>query len=278
MSMTHSCNHCKTEFRQKRRNQFYCNQSCRQMAYLGRKYAGSTTAPGNDKFAALAGLLGNIDPAALTQMLSSANQNPSMTDQLTDKPKTLANTSDSDNNPSQNVNNASSTVQKNSSSNSHDVYESYLKELRPGGEFYNSEGCTGVLKQMLDQGFTLKIAPKGYVRNLFPHWENKEWLLSVHVNEMMLKIFERLRKASIKSVISRKELTFCYEKMRDFCEGIYAFCLPADYPFRPFVYFLTDRLALLTDKSKGMDEIKFKVTDELREMMSILTIQLTIEK
>lgn len=273
--MTHSCNHCKTEFRQKRRNQFYCNQSCRQMAYLGRKYGETTSTPGNDKFAALTSLLEKIDPAVLTQMLSSANQNPSMTDNLTDKAKTPENTRVSHNNPSQNVKNNLENTQKKGFSKSDAIRKNYLEALGQEGDLYNSDGCTGVLKQMLDRRLTIKIPPNGYVRSLFPHWENKEWFLSVHVNQKMLKVFERLRKASIKSVISRKELTLCYGKMREFCEGIYAYCLPDDYPFRRFIYFLTDRLAALTDSAKGRDEIKFRIPDEMRDMISILTIQLT---
>ena len=37
------------------------------------------------------------------------------------------------------------------------------------------------------------------------------------------------------------------------------------------------RLEALVEKAKGLKEIKFRVPDDLREMMSILTIQLRAE-
>ena len=94
----------------------------------------------------------------------------------------------------------------------------------------------------------------------------------------MVQVFDRLKKASAKKLISYKTLTNCYEQIREFGVGVYSYCLPKDYPFMSFIRFLMCRLAKLVESAKGLKEIKFSVPDELDKMMSILTLQLTNEK
>lgn len=278
--MTHSCQHCKTEFERKRLNQFYCSQSCRQLAYVTRKYSGkqqesiqNNTVPGFD----LAGLLGNMQPEILLQLLNSAVNNPSMTDKLTDKKEKPANTHDSKENPSQNVNDGFVKKSKNDRIFTQNAYEQKsaalenpsLGTLRPG------DGSTFDL--MLHHEFTISIPPKGYVRSLFPRWENKEWELSQYVNGKMVGIFDCLFRADVKNTISHRELYACHNQIKEFCEGPVAFCLPADYPFKQFMYYLSIRLEPLVKSAEGKKKIKFRIGKEIEEMMTIIRIQIGTE-
>ncbi len=132
----------------------------------------------------------------------------------------------------------------------------------------------GVFLEMVERGLTLSIPPSGYVRSLFPHWENKQWHISVFANRKMLGLFEKLQKASIKNVIRVDELTDKLEKIRELCYGFYGFCLPEDYPFTAFLRLMTDKLTSLTEKAIGKKEIRFKISDEMFTQMTVLKIQI----
>ncbi len=273
--MTHSCNHCKTEFRQRRRNQFYCSQSCRQLAYVTRKYSCNQTASSQENKAGidLMGLLGNIQPEKLIQILAAVN-NQSMTDKLTDKAEKPVNTHNTSQNPSQNVNDGFAKKQKKD--------QTFIKKANETAEStqYNETEIVAkdVFDLMLLHKFTIPIPPKGYVRLLFPNWSNKEWGLSQYVNEKMLEIFKRLRLASRNKIISHRELCSCYDQIREFCDGSIAYCLPEDYPFKQFLRFLMIRLLPLMEDAKKKKRIKFKISEELDEMFTILNIQLRTQE
>lgn len=273
--MTHSCNHCKTEFRQRRRNQFYCSQSCRQMAYVERKFAPNADKnTATDKLAGLTSMLGNMEPDRLIDILTAAVNNPSMTDKLTDQEEHTIEPHDTTQNPSQNVNSElENPVQKPDSYNE-DPYENYLKTPQTENREQQPGKTQSIFDRMIREGYTIAIGPNGYVRSLFPHWENKNWDLSLYVNKRILQIFDALLKASDDRVISRKKLMNCYEQMKEFGTGVYAPFLPSDYPFMPFIRFLMQRLEAMVENAKGMKETKFGVSDELEKMMVILKIQL----
>lgn len=276
--MTHSCNHCKTEFRQRRRNQFYCTQSCRQLAYVERKYSTNPVEPkSTDQLAGLANMLGKVNPEMLMQLLSSAVNNPSMTDNLTNKSERPIKSHDSTQNPSQNVNDGLEKKQKKD--------QTFIKKANETGEpttstQYNDTviEAKDVFELMLLHKFTIPIPPKGYVRLLFPNWSNKEWGLSQYVNEKMLEIFKRLCLASRNKIISHRELCSCYDQIREFCDGSIAYCLPEDYPFKQFLRFLMIRLLSLMEDAKKKKRIKFKISEELDEMFTILNVQLRTQE
>ncbi len=269
--MTHSCNHCKTEFRQRRRNQFYCTQSCRQLAYVERKYSTNPVdLKSTDQLSGLADMLGNMNPEMLVQILNAAVNNPSMTD----KAESAVKPHDTAYNPSQNVNSSGANSAQKSGQTSEDLYEKYLKTLQVDNKTPQGEKNSSVLSQMIKDGFTIPIGTNEYVRSLFPHWENKDWFLSVQVNEIMLGVFDRLKKASREQVISYKTLMGCYGRMKEIAVGAYAHCLPQDYPFISFIRFLMYRLESLAEKAKGLKEIKFSVPRDLEEMMAVIRLQI----
>jgi hypothetical protein len=278
--MTHSCNHCKTEFRQKRRNQFYCNQSCRQLAYVTRKYAGNAAPnkgnivpPGFD----LAGLLGNMKPEMLMQLLIGAVNNPSMTDKLTDKSDKPVNTHAPSQNPSQNVNDEMAKnykkepvfVQKHDENTS----ENGLNSLNTESKLQR----TKTFDLMLHHGLTLLIGPAGFVRSAFPHWNEREWELSRQINKKMVSVFHQLVKASDKKSADMQRLRSVHDAMIDIQAGSTSFCLPVDYPFKQFLLLLTTRLGAVIADAGDKKKIKFRVPDDLCEMMRIVEIQVREE-
>ncbi|MBK9592386.1 MAG: hypothetical protein IPO32_13135 [Crocinitomicaceae bacterium] len=134
-----------------------------------------------------------------------------------------------------------------------------------------------ILAWMVEQKLTLRIDKNGYVRSLFPHWSNKEWDLSLHVNERMLKVFKYLQKASYNKVIGAKSLCDCYKLIHDFSTGIYSYALPQDYPFHRFLNLLAGRLRKLVERLKDQAKVKFSIPDDLYKMMMLLEIQLGSE-
>ena len=280
--MTRNCQHCKTSFAPSRLNQYYCKQSCRQGAYLIRNGIGSSknskVHENNSHGINVAGLLNNLQPEMLMQLLSGLAKNPSMTDNVTDKKEeTLVNKGKKSEYPSQFVNDGFTLKKKNDKFSSRKHNESIadtVNDYPPCDLKY--EGKDTVL-YMLEHRLTISIPPNGYVRSLFPHWSNKEWNISLQVNKKMLQIFKRLQKASAKSVISYYELTDCCEQTHEISDGLYSFCVPEDYPFTRFLRLLTQRLTVLTDKVKDRTEIKFVVPEDLNEMMMVLNVQLRTE-
>lgn len=309
--MVHICLHCNIEFEPKRLNQFYCRQSCRQGAYLLRKgfqnnngiHRTNPSQSVNDGFDGLYN--SHVKPKRTS---CDSDVIPVRFESEIDA-KVLGETGKIKN-LSQNVNDGFSKRQKSDGSFMDDSWrnhgsrkdESWKDHGRFMGESWRVHGKTlgsteqelvnsalnqlnpevsqsknsshDVFSVMVEQGLTLSIPPSGYVRSLFPHWENKQWHLSVFANRKMLDLFEKLKKASSKNVITVDELTDNLEKIRELCDGFYGFCLPEDYPFTPFLRLMTDKLTSLTDKAIGKKEIRFKISDEMFAQMTVLKIQI----
>ena len=281
--MTRNCQHCKTSFAATRLNQFYCKQSCRQGAYLIRNGIGSgkniSATENNSQGINVANLLNNIQPEMLMQLLSGFAKNPSMTDNVTDKKgEAPVNKGNSPENPSQFVNdgfkftdvNSNKFVQNQCGNNLKSVNDEYEKGIKKnGGSVFNF---------MFRHGLTLEIPPKGYVRSLLPHWDEKEWKLSLVANQKMLKLFSRLQKASRKDVISILELNECNEQIKELRDGFYGIYLPEDYPFKLFILFLSEKIESLLARASGKTQIKFGIPEDLDEMMMILNVQLRTDE
>jgi hypothetical protein len=309
--MERICLHCNIDFEPRRLNQFYCRQSCRQGAYLLRKgfqnnngvHRTNPSQSVNDGFDGLYNshvkpMRKSCDSDVIPVRFESEND-----------AKVLSETSKIKN-PSQNVNDGFSKRQKSDDDFMEDSWrnhgskkdDSWKHHGRFMEESWRVHGKTvgsseqelvnsalnqvnsdvsqsqnsshDVFLEMVERGLTLSIPPSGYVRSLFPHWENKQWHISVFANRKMLGLFEKLQKASIKNVISFDELTDTSEKIRELCDGFYGFCLPEDYPFTAFLRLMTDKLTSLTDKAIGKKEIRFKISDELFAQMTVLKIQI----
>lgn len=309
--MERICPHCKTQFEPKRLNQFYCRQSCRQGAYLMRKgfqnhKGGQRTNPSqyvNDGFDdSFESHVKTMRTACDTDVMPMRFDSENETKMQSEKGKIK--------NPSQSVNDGFSKQPKSDADVMEDSWRNHASKKddswkhhgRFMGESWRVHGKTlenseqksvndalnqensgisqsqnpsnDVFSDMVKRGLTLSIGSSGYVRSLFPHWENKVWYLSVFVNQKMLGLFEKLKKASSKNVITYSDLTDYLEQIKEMSDGFYGFCLPEDYPFIPFLRLLTDKLTVLTDKAIGKKEIRFKISDELFTQMTILKIQL----
>lgn len=280
--MTRNCQHCKTPFAPTRLNQYYCKQSCRQGAYLIRNGIGSgkniSATENNSQGINVANLLNNIQPEMLMQLLSGFAKNPSMTNNVTDrKDETQINKRKEFENPSQSVNDGCNINSKKHNSFVGRRYEKIVDNVNDNTPCDLKYDGKDTVLYMLEHRLTISIPPNGYVRSLFPHWSNKEWNISLHVNKKMLQIFKRLQKASSRNIISYYELTDCCEQLHEISDGLYSFCVPEDYPFTRFLRLLTQRLTVLTDKVKDRTELKFVVPEDLNEMMMVLNVQLRTE-
>lgn len=306
--MERICLHCNIDFEPKRLNQFYCRQSCRQGAYLLRKgfQNNNRVHRTNPSQSVNDGLYNSHVKPERTSCDSDVipvrfeSENDTIVLSETGKIK----------NPSQTVNDGFSKRQKsdddvmedswrNHGSKKDDSWKHHGRFMEESWRVHgktvgsseqelvnsalnqvNSEvsqsqnSAHGVFLEMVERGLTLPIPPSGYVRSLFPHWENKQWHISVFANKKMLDLFEKLQKASRKNVITVDELTDTTEKIRELCDGFYGFCLPEDYPFIAFLRLMTDKLTALTDKAFGKKEIRFKISDEMFTQMTVLRIQI----
>ncbi|HRE74309.1 MAG TPA: hypothetical protein PLR45_06430 [Flavobacteriales bacterium] len=128
---------------------------------------------------------------------------------------------------------------------------------------------------MLKHQLTIPIVNNGYVRTLFPHWNDKEWKLSLHVNETLVDAMDILYRASIRNRIKTKLLHSCREKLNVISTGVNSIFLPGDYPFMKFARHLKSKVTEVIEKLPGdKEEIKFKLSDELKDQIAILNIQL----
>lgn len=281
--MTHTCPHCRNQFQAKRLDQVYCRQSCRQRAYIKRnrlessKHQNVTTAnplQGID----VAGLLGNISPETVAPLLSILAQNPSLMEKLTgNTAQTSEKSKEETKKPSQNVSDGSRENLNKHGKFMEDSWKANNENVNTVKSYTRPFDENNILAWMVEQKLTLRIDKNGYVRSLFPHWSNKEWDLSLHVNERMLKVFKYLQKASYNKVIGAESLCDCHKLINDFSSGIYAYALPQDYPFHRFLNLLAGRLEKLVERLKGQTKVKFSIPDDLHKMMTLLEIQLGSE-
>lgn len=277
--MTHSCKHCKGIFAPKRRNQYYCSQTCRQKEYLLRngftgtiiteKVQRSSSAMDEARL-----LIKNTDASvmiALLSLLNTKTANLSMTENLTDNGQIPTEKRIITKNPSI-QNHAEACVNHvlpmQNPSMTENVYGLHEKDQSQSGNH--------IFNIMLQQRLTIPIGKNGYIQSIFPHWTDREWKLSVLVNEKMLDLFECLKRASFKGVIAVETLQNCLEKTKELCDGIYGMLLPVDYPFSRFLRLLTNRLTVLTDKVTRSDkkEIPFSIADKLIDQMFVIKIQI----
>lgn len=277
-SMTHSCLNCQGDFKPARRNNRYCSQSCRQQAYIKRNWTKVASEPANSTnpgFAGISGLLENPEVSRLLGLLAGLGQNPSMTDKLTDPPEKPVNAMFRDEKTSQTVNDGLVNKPKKEGFTQKNAYEEYLNEKK-STQTAEKSGTYSVFQTMLANKLTISIPPNGYTRSLFPHWNDKEWQLTKYVNQKLVQLFEQLRTASYKSEISRQQLIRYLELTAECCEGSIAFCLPADYPFKPFIHLLYKRIDALLANTKEKKRFMFRLPDSLSQMMEVIKIQLGV--
>lgn len=349
--MTRKCRHCKSTFKIKRINQYYCSQSCRQKAYLFRngfskEKSETEKPPAEDVIKNLAGL---VNPELMQGIISLLNGKASMTDFYEKKPdKPSSDTEKKADQPEESVNDAkpkkkfsmqefyrkrmikkqnpdeksafmeakkenvvqkpASMEQKNviieDSYGSHGVFMekknavigdswgNYAGVMRGscdnhvcsmGNSYKNlaelpinasKPGQKDVFSYMVEQKLTIPIAPKGFVRSLFPQWNDKEWKISCLVNDRFLTVMDRLKKGSMKERIKTAILHDCMKELTEITDGVSGIMLPLDYPFTKFISYIKSRLVAVIQNAGKKEVIKFRISKELEYQISILFVQL----
>lgn len=159
-------------------------------------------------------------------------------------------------------------------SNVSSMEKSYGNSSKIIAESYGNR-TNDTFSSMVKHGFTIPITSNGYVRSLFPHWDEKEWKLSQHINEALVEVMDILYRASIRNRIKTKLLYSCREKLNTISTGVNSIFLPGDYPFMKFARYLKSKVTEVIEKiPEKKEEIKFKMSDELKNQVSILLVQL----
>lgn len=132
-----------------------------------------------------------------------------------------------------------------------------------------------IFSYMLKHQLTIPIVNNGYIRTLFPNWDEKEWKLSLHVNQSLVEVMDILYRASIRNRIKTKLLHSCREKLNSISTGVNSIFMPEDYPFMKFIQFLKSKVTEVIERIPGKaEEIKFRLSEDLKDQVSILLVQL----
>jgi hypothetical protein len=90
-----------------------------------------------------------------------------------------------------------------------------------------------------------------------------------------VEVMDTLNRASIRNCIKTKLLHSCREKLNAISTGVNSIFLPEDYPFMKFTRYLKSKVTEVIEKLPGdKEEIKFKLSNELKDQVSILLVQI----